>query len=358
MTQLLADTIVITGIGMSSSLGNAVLACAAARTGMSISRELEGFVTTCEDGTDAVIVGHPIATASGFRGTGKLLCLGKGALEDLLETSDLRGDNQVKMGLYVCLRDPGASGDCSDGNLLCAQLTSLTSLSLPEANWNHIEEGHAGFVRAVAAASTKLRAGHWHRCLVGGLDSLLDETVLASLVRSGRLKTPDRPDGLQPGEAGAFVLLERFDAARRRQANVLAVVAGTSLAIEPDHAESDRPCRGAGLTEALARVLEDSTAQQRGTLWLLSDHNGEHFRANELGNTLARASGNYSKLRAARSSYPAASFGDTGAASAALAACLVARAFGRGYAPGSSALILSSSERESRGVLSLKKYMA
>jgi 3-oxoacyl-[acyl-carrier-protein] synthase-1 len=354
MRQLPADTIVITGIGMCSSLGNAVMACAAARAGVTMSRELPDFVITCNDGTDAVIVGNPVATAAGFRGMGKLLNLGMGALDDLLGQTDLRSQNLDKTGLYVCLRAPGP-GDPPDGDRLCAELVALVSLPVPEANRSHVAEGHAGFVRAAGAASAKLRAGHLHRCLVGGVDSLLDQAVLEALIGSGRLKTPDKPDGLQPGEAGAFVLLERLDGARRREADILAVMAGSSLASEPDHAGSDRPCRGIGLTAALSPLLDDGA---EGGLWLVSDHNGEHFRANELGSTRARAPAAFPALRAARPWYPAASFGDTGAASAAIAACMVARAFRRGYAPAASALILSSSEQEPRGALRFRGDVA
>jgi 3-oxoacyl-[acyl-carrier-protein] synthase I len=364
MKRTPADTIVITGLGMSTSLGNAALACAAARAGVTMARDLDDVVITCSDGSDATITGHAIATAAGFRGLGKLVCLGVSALEDLLEQSDLRSQPLDRTGLYLCLRAPSAPSapgaaakpmSSPRGDRLFAQLTALASLPLPRESFTLIEEGNAGVVRAVHQACSKLRSSSWQRCLVGGIDSLVEGAALDSLYAAGRLKTPDKPDGLQPGEAGAFLLLERFDAAERRGATIMAIVAGASTALEPDHAQSDRPCRGVGLSGAITQTLSASMVEGRGDLWLLSDHNGEHARAMELGNVLARASREFPALGAATPWCPASSFGDTGAASAAIAACLAARAFHRGYAPSPRALILSSSDREPRGALLLKR---
>lgn len=364
MKESSAETIVVTGIGMCSSLGNAVTACAAARAGLSMCRDLADVLITCRDGADAAVAGHAVDGAAGFRGRARLVCLGMAAFEDLLESNDLRSQNHEKTGVYLCLRAPergpapdGGAPPASrlDGHRLCAQLAALASLPVPQSNWHHVEDGHAGFARAVIDASARLRAGSWHRCIVGGVDSLLDIDVLESLIRSGRVKTPDRPDGLQPGEAGALLLLERLDSARRRGANVMAYLEGASMSSEDNHSQSDRPCRGAGLTEAIARVLGASPSHGRGDLWLVSDHNGEHARASEIGHTLVRASQDFPALGASRPWCPATSFGDTGAASAAVAACLVTRAFARGYAPAATALILSSSDREARGALLLKR---
>lgn len=364
MKHLPADCIAITGLGMCSSLGNTVLACAAARAGVSMSRDLVDVVISCRDGTDAAVTGHPVPAAAGFRGRGKQVRLGLAALEDLLEQDDLRSQSSEKLGIYLCLRArgrpsaPGGNavvGNRSEGNRLCAQVTALAGLPVPEANWSYVEEGHAGFVHAVMDASARLRAGSWHRCLIGGIDSLLDDAELESLHASGRLKTPDKPDGLQPGEAGAFVLLERLDAAQRRGAAVMALLGAASIATEPDHAQSERPCRGVALTKAISQALVGSASQEREGLWLISDHNGEHARATELAYTLARMARDFPSLASGAPWCPAMSFGDTGAASAAVAACLAARAFVRGYAPGPTAVILSSSDREPRGALRLER---
>ena len=49
--------------------------------------------------------------------------------------------------------------------------------------------------------------------------------------------------------------------------------------------------------------------------------------------------------------YPAASFGDTGAASGAVALCMAIRAFERGYAPAQTATIISSADGSNRAAV-------
>jgi hypothetical protein len=366
MTQLSADAIVITGLGMCSSLGNTVLACAAARAGIAAGVDLDDFLVMDEDGVEEKATGHLVRTATGFQGAAKLLCLAWSALEDLLQKNDLRALNPEKTGLYLCLPDQAsrhAGGEVplevpaskrSPGPGLCSRLMQLSGLALPRSQRNHVEEGHAGFVRAVAEASIKLRSGQWHRCLVGGVDSLLELHTLEWLLRTGRLKTPTKPDGLQPGEAGAFVLLERFDAARRRNADILAVMSGATGTMEENHEQNGKPSRGAALAQAITRLLATEDASTPADAWIISDHTGEHHRADELGNVLARISQRFPWLAGKSRWFPATSFGDTGAASGALAACLATRSFARRYAPGGTALIVSSSDRGERGVLRLE----
>jgi 3-oxoacyl-[acyl-carrier-protein] synthase-1 len=365
MKHLAADAIVITSLGMRSSLGDTVTACAAARAGMSAGQELGHFLVFDEDGVEEGAIGHPVLTAAGFQGAAKLLCLAWPALEDALQREDLRSFDHERTGLYICLTDPKSRRPPTGGNgatpakpgppfgdTSCARLMRLAALGIPPSNWTFIANGHAGVVRAILEASTKLKAGHWHRCFIGGVDSLLDNSTLQYLQDARRLKTASKPDGLQPGEAGAFVVLERFDFARRRRAEILAVVAGGSVTANEGHADGeDRGDGAADLAKAVLRLLEAAGAPTAEELWLISDHNGEHRRASELGNLIVNLSGKVPDIAARPLWFPAASFGDTGAASGAIAICMAARSFARGYPNGPSALILSSSDRGARGAL-------
>jgi 3-oxoacyl-[acyl-carrier-protein] synthase-1 len=307
-----------------------------------------------EDGVEEKAFGHPVRTADGFQGAAKLLCLAWPALEDLLQRNDLRAFNPERTGLYLCLPNQGSrhvhgeesleASKRSPGPGLCARLMKHTGLALPRSQWNHVDEGHAGVIRAISEASVRLRSGQWHRCLIGGVDSLLDPRSLEWLRQAGRLKTPTKPDGLQPGEAGAFVLIERFDAARQRNADVLAVVAGASLAAEAGDEQRGTSSNGAAFAEAVTRVLAAEGASVRADAWLISDHNGEHRRANELGSGLARISQGIPWLGGKSRWFPAASFGDTGAASCAVAICMAVRSFERRYAGGAAAIVVASSD--------------
>lgn len=364
MKQLSDDAIVITGIGMCSSLGNAVTACAAARTGLAAGAELDDFWVRDEDDVEQKAIGHPVRTAEGFQGFARLLCLARPALEDLLQDHDLRSLDLGRTGLYLCLPDRAArhvggegspeptGSKRSSGLGLCTRLIQLCSLAIPRDHWNQIEHGRTGIVRAVREASVALRSGKWRSCLVGGIDSLLELQTLEWLRQTGQMKTPTKPDGLRPGEAAAFALLERFDSARHRKAQVLAVLAGASLSQDQHHEGAGERTRGAAIVETVVQLLASRGASVQADAWIISDHNGEYHRACALGSALAQLAQQLPSLVAKPRWLPAMSFGDTGAASAAVAICMAARGFARRYAPAPSAILLSS-ERGELGALRL-----
>ena len=79
------------------------------------------------------------------------------------------------------------------------------------------------------------------------------------------------------------------------------------------------------------------------------------YRAMEWGNAVIRLVGNSQAFAEPVLWYPAASFGDTGAASGAVALCIAVNAFARGYAPAQTVAILSSAEDSSRAAVLLKR---
>jgi 3-oxoacyl-[acyl-carrier-protein] synthase-1 len=346
MSDLPADTVVVTGLGMCTSLGGTVTACAAARAGMSAGTELPDLLVRDVDGAEAPATGHPVPTVAGFQGSARLLCLAWPALEELLESTNLRAHAFDRTGLLLGLADPASrpaangSAGRSVGPGLLSRLIERTRIDIAESHSGHLDEGRTSVIRAVADAGAKLRTGEWHRALIGGVDSLLDGPAVAWLTERGVLKTRIKPDGAQPGEAAAFFLLERLDMARRRGAEPLAVMGAACLATETVAAEPRPPSSGAALAEAASRVLGADGRKP----WLVSDHNGEYRRGSELGSALARLAQRAPALAASRRWLPAESFGDTGAAAVAIAACLAARAFTRGYAAGAAAILVASED--------------
>ena len=115
---------------------------------------------------------------------------------------------------------------------------------------------------------------------------------------------------------------------------------------------SEEPPLGQGLQQAIRAALEGSLSEHAPPTLLLGDLNGLERRAGDWGHALVR-------LRSAVDLghlplwLPALSFGETGAASGALAVCLAARAFERGYAPGGHALVWLASENGARGAITL-----
>jgi 3-oxoacyl-[acyl-carrier-protein] synthase-1 len=377
------NAIVITGIGMVSSLGHDVVSsCAAYRAGLSRTRELDSYQVFNEEEREfhnLLVHQIPIIT-NGFEGFARLLRIGWAALEDLFVHNNIRVLDHRRTGFYVALPDFGRIYEnipkdqnaltpegkenfqgnpqprnqaISLGHKLCNRLTELTTCMVPKQHWHAIDAGHASMTVAIEQAMSDITAGKLDRCIVEGLDSFLDIETLEWLHKNQRLKTEENTVGLQPGEAGACLLLEKYGVARQRRADVLAVVTATGTDFESDYLLTGRPALGQGLVRAVSQLLSKIRGQELKPKWIVTDQNGEPYRAYEWGHALVRLSVTYPSLREASLWYPATSFGDTGAASGGVAICSVVRAFMRHYAVASDVIITSSSDRGERTALYL-----
>lgn len=116
---------------------------------------------------------------------------------------------------------------------------SLVSTLLAEAEGRPrvvkvFDSGRAAFFEALATASADLdsgRAGAF--ALVGAVDSLSDTASLEALTRARLTLGVANRDGRVPGEAAGFVVLARAGARKTPGVEVLGVVQGTALAVEP-----------------------------------------------------------------------------------------------------------------------------
>jgi 3-oxoacyl-[acyl-carrier-protein] synthase-1 len=216
--------------------------------------------------------------------------------------------------------------------------------------------GTPGPALAIHKALQALRTRNWSRCLIGAFDSLVDANALEWLHDARRLRVPDKPDGIIPGEAASFILLERFDEARDRGANIQAVVTEAAFTHESHHYMARRTSTALALAEAISQVLSTSYDPAPDQAWLIGDHNGETYRAHEWGCLLVRLAARFPSLRVNDTWFPASSFGDTGAASMALGICMAVRAFRRGYHRAPTALITSSSDTGPRGALRIGQH--
>src|SRR5690606_272524 len=91
-----------------------------------------------------------------------------------------------------------------------ALLASLTSgLGVSFEPTVVIAGGRAAALVVLESAVAHLRQGQVSAALVGGVDSLIRGPVLQRLDAAGALKTEGNPHGVLPGEAAAFLVLER-----------------------------------------------------------------------------------------------------------------------------------------------------
>ena len=259
----LSTPIAITGRGMVSSLGNDVrTTCAAARAGVARPSELEYFqVLSPADGTDIPVTGYsaPLWTL-GFEGESRLLRLLQGALKDLQTQVPDAPWHGRRSGFYLSLPDSNrpdtginlfvnendrtakiaklrktAGNALKPGNRagLIARAARLSGWPAPDSVRCVKSSGHTGIAECLAEAANELSSGEIEFAIVGGADTLLEEDTLNWLKNTARLKTPECPAGLMPGEAGAFLLLETQAAANARGAQPL-VTCRTPARRSPD----------------------------------------------------------------------------------------------------------------------------
>ncbi len=162
------------------------------------------------------------------------------------------------------------------------------------------------------------------------------------LGRSGRLKSAENPFGIIPGEAGACFLLESPAGVRRRGATAHAHITGHALASEKNHFFSGKASQGVGLATAVSAALSRAAAPVPFEGTIVSDMNGEPWKAYELGMARVRLADKLGEK--AQFVFPCDSFGEVGAASAAVAVCAAARSLRRRYARNGSVLVISSSD--------------
>jgi len=375
--------IAVTGLGMVSSLGHDIVSsCAAARAGISRARELDYFKVKREDnGEVESVLGHPAhALTFGFEGFSRLVALAWPAFENLLSDSALRDLNPGRTGLYLALPDfervntgfdlviddrtrerltkrekasPPSPETHPYGMRLCQKLTELAGLRIPSAHWSQTYGGHCGTTLAFRQAFRDLCDGKIDYAVLGGVDSLVEEETLQWFYDTGRLKTGDQPAGVQPGEAAAFVFLELEKTARRRKAKLRATILATAVGSEENELLAGKPTDGLGLSETIAALFSELPRNDAPPPWIMTDQNGEPYRAYEWGYAVARLSSQAGRVRDAALYYPAIAFGDTGAASGAVSLCVAARAFSRGYAMSREVLVISSSDNHDRAAIFL-----
>lgn len=330
----------ITSFGANTSLGASAGACAAMRAGLVRPAPLTSMMFDTEEG-DVPVTGHPVPTARGFVGEARLLSLCLPALRDLASAAGLA--STPHLALSMSLPDLGERAAAARAPRppelrLLDRVVEASGLTIPADVRLAFLAGPAGFGLAVQAALGLIGQGRAEACVVGGVDSLCDDLAVGALAVDDHLKSGDNPVGMQPGEAAAFLLLEAPGPARRRKATPLAHV---EVAVAQDPRSREEAPLGQGLYEAIRQAADGSLPAGGG--WFLLDLNGETRRASDWGHCQQRLARRLPSLLPAIEWTPATSFGDTGAASGALAAILAVRAIQRGYGPRPMALILGSS---------------
>lgn len=234
-------------------------------------------------------------------------------------------------------RNHPAYGDIAPPDFLTAVM-SATGQKFHAAS-RAADGGAAASIGLLERASEMMEQQGVEQVLLGGVDSLVNDTDFARLGQAGRLKGEDNAQGLVPAEAAAFVRLTR---APEGKAHVHTAVHGVGMALEPDSVLSERYSQGRALLGALRDAVNGSGPSEPDIDFVISNGNGERYSGWE--QLITRPRFYRTRREILPTAYPAMTIGDIGAAGGALALMLAADSFLKDYAPGPTAVCELASE--------------
>lgn len=196
---------------------------------------------------------------------------------------------------------------------------------------------------ALARAQATLASGRVAACVVATSDSFVSPRRLLELEQTGRLRRPDDPDGVIPGEAAACVLIDRFSE------RALASLAPPGFGNESATLWNDLPHRGDGLVEASTEALAASGYALADMDTRISDGAGESFDFREQALVVSRL------LDRRKQSFPlllpCAVLGEIGVAGPLCGVVKAIATYQRGYAAGPRTLVFARDHQGPRAAV-------
>jgi 3-oxoacyl-[acyl-carrier-protein] synthase-1 len=323
----------VVSTGMACSVGlSAAAACAAMRAGIAKFDALP-----YHDNQGEPIIGASVpGLEPGVKRERRLIEILGLALVDCLGEKPAVPPSQVP--LLVGLAEEGRpGGGAAMADTILADVQAKLGWKFHPTLSRAIPKGHTAGLEALRMVRELFQDPGIPACLVCGVDSYINANTLRWLDQNWRLKTPANPHGLIPGEAAAAVLLQRASVD-----GAAVEVIGLGFGKETAHVLSEEPLLGLGLTDAARAALAEAKLGFHEMDWRISDVNGEQYGFKELPLVEGRL------VRVVRKEaqplwHCADSIGDSGAAAGVAQLVVADRAFRKGYAPGETAICLSSS---------------
>lgn len=333
-----ARHIAITHTGLVTSVGlTAAQCCAAFRAKISNPTE-----TRFIDSGGRWIMAHQVELAQPWRGLTKLAKMAAMAIEEALE--DLPKEHWRNLPLLLCVAERSRPGRMSglDNELL--RLVEA-EFDLPFARASTVAEGRVGVAMALARARA-LSQESGSPVLIAAVDSLLTWPTLLHYANGDRLLSERNSNGFLPGEGAGALLVDSAPAANRL------VCTGLGFDVEPAPIDSDKPCRGDGLTGAIKAALADAGCSMHDFDFRLADVSGEQYYFREADLALSRT------LRELKSSFdlwhPAECVGEIGAPAGIAMLSLAEASCRKGYALGQRAIAHLSNDGGQRAAMTVE----
>ena len=107
---------------------------------------------------------------------------------------------------------------------------------------------------ALRTSLAELNEGKWQAIIFGGADSLISIYTCQDLHRDNRLNIVGKSDGIVPGEAAAFVVLQSTESATKNTTPALGYLRGLGVTAEPNARDADIEATD-GLSSAITQAL-------------------------------------------------------------------------------------------------------
>jgi len=361
----MSSPVEIRGLGLVTSVGlDLAHSAASIRAGLNRFQSLEDIKVYDGDEFEAPIAGAPINILTrGYVQQARWLRLAERAVKGLLDSPGLKQkimqDSSPLMVIWALpdmtdlFRWPKDQAPELLQKFLLEPLARRLGIPLitPENGW--FCEGSSGGPRALRATARSLAGESLKRVLCIGVDSLTEPLCLQHLAEQRRLKTPENPTGLIPGESAAAVLLESGKTAGVSRLRLYQAL-HKSLPLDRNP-ENWRTLSAYEIGRELGRLILDALGVLndkvfKGDIYL--DLNGEEWRAVAWSSALiVLKASNKIDLDACEYRIPGTSLGDIGSASSVAMIGLAAESFSRRYARSNLSLILSISDQGDIGVI-------
>ena len=337
------NQVCIVGIGARTPVGlTAASSAAAVRSGISAIGEHPYYV---DKAGEKMSVARDAKLPPEVGGVERFYELAKSAMEEALLPL-FKNDLEMVLPVFLGLPEmrPGLPNQLSQE--LAFRLNQMKETSKLQITTSTYSYGHSAGLMAMEEGWRMIKRGQIEFCLIGGVDSYLEAETLEWLDDEGQLMSGENRSGFPPGESAGFCLLASTAAARSNRFASLANVVAAATALEKNCIKTDTVCIGEGLSAAFSAITSKLRLPEEKIHAIYCDMNGERYRTEEFVFTALRHQKAFVNVH--DTTHPADCWGDIGAASGPLFACLTIASSQRGYAKGPRSLMWTSSEAGQR----------
>lgn len=344
------EGVYLSGVGARTPLGfDAATSAAAVRGAISAFGAHPFFVDKIGNPISmACDVGLPAGLATGIDITDRMKTMLLAAMSEALGNAKL---NWKGMSIPCWIGFPEPRPGLSRDVVRSVTSSVIAELGFVQKQVHALQTGHSSGLMAMQIAAKLISSEETDICLVAGVDSYHSRMTLDWLDAMGALLSRNNRNGFIPGEAASACLLASRAAVNYYQLPVLASVTAAATAIEPHPIRGEAVCIGNGLSAVLKTVITSLRRPQQVITATYCDLNGERYRNEEFLYTILRTQEGFEDAHDYQC--PADCWGDVGAASGLLFACLAAASKQRGYAKGAIPVLWAGSESGYRAAVLL-----